>query len=128
LNPTTTDIRPDGLLRWPSSGIEVEAVALTIHAAACGLALGAEDACRPSAVTRDSPALNHVQLALLSSAEPTGVAARTIRAHSELRWLAHLGLLCSDDGANYLLTDSGRLRLASAEFAPIDEHGHKDAQ
>jgi len=74
------------------------------------------------------PDLNHVQLALLSSAEPAGVAARTIRAHSELRWLAHLGLLCTDDGAKHRLTDAGRLRLASDEFEPVDEHGQNGVQ
>lgn len=73
-------------------------------------------------------ALNHDQLALLSSAEPAGVAARTIRAHSELRWLAHLGLLCTDDGARHRLTDAGRLRLAGDEFEPVAERGQNGAQ
>jgi hypothetical protein len=74
------------------------------------------------------PALNHVQLCLLSSAEPAGVAARTIRAHSELRWLAHLGLLCTDDGSRHCLTDAGRLRLASDEFESVDEHGQSGVE
>ena len=56
--------------------------------------------------------LNADQVALLCSAEPGGVAARTLRGHSELRWLAHLGLLSTDDGARHRLTEAGRRRIA----------------
>ena len=39
MNPTTTDIRPDGLLRWPSSG---------------GQAAGPRDSCRPMSLNARS--------------------------------------------------------------------------
>ena len=51
--------------------------------------------------------LNADQIALLCSAEPGGVAARTLKGHSELRWLAHLGLLSTDDGARHRLNRRG---------------------
>ena len=60
--------------------------------------------------------LSVVQIALLSSAEPEGVASRTLRGHSELRWLAHLGLLCTEDGAKHRLTEAGR-RLLSRDVS-----------
>lgn len=56
--------------------------------------------------------LNADQIALLCAAEPEGLAARTLRAHSELRWLAHLGLLSTDDGARHRLTEAGLRRIA----------------
>lgn len=55
--------------------------------------------------------LSRRQIALLAEAESSGVAARTMRAHSELRWLEHLGLLSTRDGARHELTDSGRRAL-----------------
>ena len=52
------------------------------------------------------------QLALLAKTASGSMSASTLRAHSELRWLEHLGLVELDDDGRFAITADGLARLA----------------
>ena len=65
--------------------------------------------------------LTDLQLALLAKTASSAVAASTLRTHSELRWLEHLGLVALDGSGRFAITADGLARLAGeAEDSRID--------
>lgn len=55
--------------------------------------------------------LTPAQFELLARAAEAPMAASTLRTHSELRWLEHLGLVELDRDGRFAITATGEARL-----------------
>lgn len=52
------------------------------------------------------------QFALLARVEAAALSASTLRTHSELRWLEHLGLVAVNRDGRFAITADGLARMA----------------